>query len=65
MARMKLAEMAENRAAYPKGRQVTITQKVYKSGAKRRTKSKVMSKSPPYLSRKYLSLSFDSVWNLS
>ena len=65
MSRMKLAEMAENRAAYPTGRQINITQKVYKSGGKRRTKSKVVSKSLPYLCRKYLSYSSDSVWTLS
>ena len=65
MARMKLPEMAENRAAYPTGMQINITQKVYKSVGKRRTKSKVVSKSLSYLCRKYLSYSFDSFWTLS
>ena len=52
MAIMKLAEMAENRAAYPTERHINIMQKVCKNGDKGRTKSKVMSKSPPYLVRK-------------
>ena len=52
MAKMKLAEMAENRAAYPTERHINISQKVCKDGDKGRTKSKVMSKSPPYLVRR-------------
>jgi hypothetical protein len=61
MARMKLAVMAENRVVYPTERHINITQKLYKSRGKRLTKSKVLSKSPPYFFRKYSSYSFDSV----
>ena len=61
---MKLADMAENRAAYPAESHINITRKVGKNGGKGRTKSKVMSKSLPYFFRKYSSYSFDSVWNL-